>query len=179
MTAMTALVAIGVNAPETPRFDDVMANINELLRTLAEALLYEAMNARPRMPASPWALTRTCSASSRRRFPAPRDRGLWCIWSATCVLVRIRRERALLGLVMRGVFAESDPALFREMYHLAIHEIGAVNAVDASFRRRPRLTRWPIWISYCPTIAYLTRTMCRGAPTANSRRGAAWCRCSP
>lgn len=43
-------------------------------------------------------------------------------------LARNRRERALLGSVMRAVFAESDPALVRELYHLAVDEIGAVSA---------------------------------------------------
>ena len=45
-----------------------------------------------------------------------------------CALARNRRDRALLGSVMRAVFAESDPALVRELYRLAIDEIGAVNA---------------------------------------------------
>lgn len=45
-----------------------------------------------------------------------------------CALARNRRERALLGSVMRAVFAESDPALVRELYHLAVDEIGAVSA---------------------------------------------------
>ncbi len=45
-----------------------------------------------------------------------------------CALARSRRERALLGSVMRAVFAESDPALVRELYHLAVDEIGAVSA---------------------------------------------------
>lgn len=45
-----------------------------------------------------------------------------------CAPARNRRERALLGSVMRAVFAESDPALVRELYHLAVDEIGAVSA---------------------------------------------------
>lgn len=45
-----------------------------------------------------------------------------------CALARNRRERALLGSVVRAVFAESDPALVRELYHLAVDEIGAVSA---------------------------------------------------
>lgn len=45
-----------------------------------------------------------------------------------CSLARNRRERALLGSVMKAVFAEADPALVRELYHLAIDEIGAANA---------------------------------------------------
>lgn len=45
-----------------------------------------------------------------------------------CALARSRRERALLGSVVRAVFAESDPALVRELYHLAVDEIGAVSA---------------------------------------------------
>lgn len=38
------------------------------------------------------------------------------------------RERVPLGSVTRAVLAESDPALVREFYHLAIDKIGAVNA---------------------------------------------------
>lgn len=45
-----------------------------------------------------------------------------------CALARNRRERALLGSVMRAVFAESDPALVRELYHLAVDEVGGFNA---------------------------------------------------
>ena len=45
-----------------------------------------------------------------------------------CAPARNRRERALLGSVMRTVFAESAPALVRELYHLAVDEIGAVSA---------------------------------------------------
>lgn len=45
-----------------------------------------------------------------------------------CAPARNRRERALLGSVMRAVFAESDPPLVRELYHLAVDEIGAVSA---------------------------------------------------
>lgn len=45
-----------------------------------------------------------------------------------CALARSRRERALVGSVVKAVFAESDPALVRELYHLAIDEIGAVSA---------------------------------------------------
>ena len=50
-----------------------------------------------------------------------------------CALARSRRERALLGSVMGAVFAESDPALVRELYHLAIDEIGAVNGAAGGF----------------------------------------------
>lgn len=45
MTAMDTLAAIGADAPEIPRFDDGMVNINELVRTLAEALVNEIMDA--------------------------------------------------------------------------------------------------------------------------------------
>lgn len=45
MTAMGTLAAIGAGAPEIPRFDDGMVNINELVRTLAEALVNEIMDA--------------------------------------------------------------------------------------------------------------------------------------
>lgn len=45
MTAMDTLAAVGVGAPEIPRFDDGMANVNELVRTLAEALVNEIMDA--------------------------------------------------------------------------------------------------------------------------------------
>ncbi len=45
-----------------------------------------------------------------------------------CALARNRRERALLGSVMRAVFAESDPALVRELYHLAVDEVGGFSA---------------------------------------------------
>lgn len=45
-----------------------------------------------------------------------------------CAPARNRRERALLGSVMRAVFAESGPALVRELCHLAVDEIGAVSA---------------------------------------------------
>ncbi len=44
MTAMDTLTAIGAGMPEMPRFDDGMININELLRTLAEALANEVMD---------------------------------------------------------------------------------------------------------------------------------------
>lgn len=44
-----------------------------------------------------------------------------------CALARNKRERRLIGAVLKAVFAESDPALVRELYHLAIDEIGAVN----------------------------------------------------
>lgn len=42
---MGTLAAIGAGAPEIPRFDDGMVNINELVRTLAEALVNEIMDA--------------------------------------------------------------------------------------------------------------------------------------
>lgn len=45
MTAMDTLAAIGADAPEIPRFDDGMVNINELVRTLAEAIVNEIMDA--------------------------------------------------------------------------------------------------------------------------------------
>lgn len=45
-----------------------------------------------------------------------------------CALARSRRERRLMGSILRAVFSESDPALVRELYHLAIDEIGAVSA---------------------------------------------------
>ena len=45
MTAMDTLAAIGAGAPEIPRFDDGMVNINELVGTLAEALVNEIMDA--------------------------------------------------------------------------------------------------------------------------------------
>ena len=45
MTAMDTLAAIGAGAPEIPRFDDGMVNINELVRILAEALVNEIMDA--------------------------------------------------------------------------------------------------------------------------------------
>lgn len=45
MTAMDTLAAIGAGAPEIPRFDDGMVNINELVRTLAEAIVNEIMDA--------------------------------------------------------------------------------------------------------------------------------------
>lgn len=45
MTAMDTLAAIGAGAPEILRFDDGMVNINELVRTLAEALVNEIMDA--------------------------------------------------------------------------------------------------------------------------------------
>lgn len=45
MTAMDTLAAICADMPEIPRFDDGMVNGNELLRTLAEALANEIMDA--------------------------------------------------------------------------------------------------------------------------------------
>lgn len=45
MTAMDTLAAIGADAPEIPGFDDGMVNINELVRTLAEAIVNEIMDA--------------------------------------------------------------------------------------------------------------------------------------
>ena len=45
MTATGTLAAIGADAPEIPRFDDGMVNINELVRALAEALVNEIMDA--------------------------------------------------------------------------------------------------------------------------------------
>ncbi len=42
---MDTLAAIGAGAPEIPRFDDGMVNINELVRTLAEAIVNEIMDA--------------------------------------------------------------------------------------------------------------------------------------
>lgn len=45
-----------------------------------------------------------------------------------CALGRNRRERRLIGSVLSAVFAESDPDLVRELYHLAAGELGAANA---------------------------------------------------
>lgn len=45
MTAMNTLAAIGPDLSEMPRFDDGMVNIRELIRTMAEALVNEIMDA--------------------------------------------------------------------------------------------------------------------------------------
>ena len=45
MTAMDTLPALQGPMPEIPRFDDGMVNLNELVRTLAEALVNEVMDA--------------------------------------------------------------------------------------------------------------------------------------
>ena len=51
---------------------------------------------------------------------------------SACALGRNRRERRLIGSVLSAVFAESDPDLVRELYHLAAGELGAaVPAVGA------------------------------------------------
>lgn len=42
---MNTLAAIGPDLPEMPRFDDGMVNIRELIRTMAEALVNEIMDA--------------------------------------------------------------------------------------------------------------------------------------
>jgi putative transposase len=39
-------------------------------------------------------------------------------------LARNRRQRAAVGTILHAVFAERDPALVRELYHLAVDEIG-------------------------------------------------------
>ncbi|WP_225749441.1 IS256 family transposase [Paraeggerthella sp. Marseille-Q4926] len=62
-------------------------------------------------------------------FPgAARQRCIVHLERDVCALARNRRERRLIGAVLKAVFAESDPALVRELYHLAIDEIGAANA---------------------------------------------------
>ncbi|MCI1260368.1 MAG: transposase, partial [Atopobiaceae bacterium] len=43
-----------------------------------------------------------------------------------CSLARTRRQRALVGQVLSAVFAERDPDLVRELYHLAIDEVGTI-----------------------------------------------------
>ncbi len=45
-----------------------------------------------------------------------------------CALARNRRERRVVGSIMKAVFAEQDAELVRELYHIAIDEIGALNA---------------------------------------------------
>lgn len=45
MTAVNTLAAIGPDLSEMPRFDDGMVNIRELIRTMAEALVNEIMDA--------------------------------------------------------------------------------------------------------------------------------------
>lgn len=45
VTAMNTLAAIGPDLSEMPRFDDGMVNIRELIRTMAEALVNEIMDA--------------------------------------------------------------------------------------------------------------------------------------
>ena len=42
---MNTLAAIGPDLSEMPRFDDGMVNIRELIRTMAEALVNEIMDA--------------------------------------------------------------------------------------------------------------------------------------
>lgn len=43
-----------------------------------------------------------------------------------CSLARTRHQRALVGQLLSAVFAERDPALVRELYHLAADEVGAI-----------------------------------------------------
>ncbi|MEE8721696.1 MAG: IS256 family transposase [Eggerthellaceae bacterium] len=43
-------------------------------------------------------------------------------------LARNRRQRAAIGSILHAVFAERDPALARELYHLACEEIASFNA---------------------------------------------------
>lgn len=45
MTIMDTLAAIGADAPEIPRFDDDAVSINWLVRTLAETLINEVVDA--------------------------------------------------------------------------------------------------------------------------------------
>ena len=43
--------------------------------------------------------------------------------------VNNRRHKAAIGAMLHAVFAEKDPALVRELYHLACEKIAGFNAV--------------------------------------------------
>lgn len=45
-----------------------------------------------------------------------------------CSLFRTRRQRAMAGKAMQAVFKESDPAMVREAYHVAIEVLGKMSS---------------------------------------------------
>ena len=85
-------------------------------------------------------------------------------------LAPTRQKRAAALAILHAVFAERDPGLVRELYHLACREIRS--------SRRQRPTPWHTSTFPMLTIAVCEPTTFRSAPTASSSDAAAWCRCS-
>lgn len=94
-------------------------------------------------------------------------------------LAPTRQKRAAALAILHAVFAERDPSLVRELYHLACREIcsfcpkAAELLEEAEADALAYLATFPM-----PTIAVCEPTTCRSAPTASSSDAAAWCRCS-
>ena len=76
-----------------------------------------------------------------------------------------RQKRAAVLAILHAVFAERDPDLVRELYHLACEEISGICAKAAELLEGAEADA-------------LASTTCRRGPTASSRGGAAWCRSS-